>query len=179
MKRRRWTPRWPSGCDPRLRQSWQPSIAQVADGLDWFKTKMLPSFSIVEDTEELDAMRAMTSAMLADEDMYLTTALGIGDIISLNVYGAQRSACEWCAKNVGLLVVRVAEREGIISIIDRADSPGPGQPFSLVAPVGGVVAPRSRPIIDHGAWFAHHTEGDAVPSALVCENCMFVPTRSA
>jgi hypothetical protein len=183
VKRRKWSPSWrassPSGittCDPSYRQAWQPTVEQVKLGLDWFTSVMLPTFSVVTDQEELEAMRSLTSQILAgDDEMYLVTALGIGDVIGLNVFAEQHDKCELCARNVGLLVVRVAEREGLISIIDRGDSEGPGQPLSMVARVGGLVERVERPIVDHGAWFASHNERTQELTALVCERCMFAP----
>jgi hypothetical protein len=159
-------------CATVARQPWQPAVAEVAAGLDFLRTKMLPPFGTLT-IEEAEAAYTVPFDP-EDEEGYLLTAVGVGEIIATNVFKEQFEKCDQCAMNVGLLVVRVAEREGLVVIADRVGQEGPGNPFSMVLPVGGVVSPRTdRPIADHGAWFSIHNHHTRIISGLGCEQCVF------
>jgi hypothetical protein len=164
-------------CDPRRRQKWQPTRDEVAKGLAYFREKMLPAFPVITDPEEVEAA-AQIQFDPKDEEAYFITPAGLGEIIALNAYPDQNEKCPTCASNVGMLVVRIAEREGDIAIIDKTAT-GPGQPLSVVFKVGGAVqAKTDRPITDHGAWFIWHDETTGEIQALVCESCAFRGVRS-
>lgn len=162
-------------CDPRRRQRWQPTRDEIAAGLQYFRDTMLPVFPVIEDAAEIEAAATFDRH---DDEMYVMTATGVGETIALNAYPDQHERCAHCATNVGLLIVRVAEREGLVRIIDMAGK-GPGQPLGLVFKIGGTVQARTdRPITDHGAWFIWHDETTGEIQALVCESCAFRGVRS-